>query len=498
MPKKDDAGGGKAPTMEYGTGLSDHANFVKYLGQLGTFLIMERGPSSYLMKKPDFDAVDEMWGLSADPHHPSKTRKNHSEAVRDYWKSQALLLDTLMKAFARDAELLEDFQAEGLTEKYIKEHNLAPADTKLQWLPFGSLALHALEARYKDSPGNSMLHLCHVYEKKLGNCDSNNLGAFARDMESAGGKYLAAIKDLSPEHMLVLQMLSALRGTTNTDCVAFVQDFTVKNECKLYTLPEFLTKLRTFIQNLAAQNIGKSNGAAATVNMTVSQDDTGCAIKGCGNRLLHKSHKYCKTHFLQQKNRNKNSDQPDLPAPALEKMKDKMREKQKKRFAKEKKKKKKKPAEAATAIRDARQANSVVARVPAATPSVTPVTADTASTSKKRKASDAAVESSVLSSPKKRKFALRIAKTGIKTALLKKTSKTTTSAKNVKVKSQTSVRKKIKDNSTRAANAVIAALGHNETMITPRFANAHPYGLSSFESSYALCEAKKKSARPIA
>ena len=497
MPKKDDSGGGKAPTMEYGTGLSDYANFIKYLGKFGTYAAREKGLVEYLQQTPDFENDDNMWGLSVHPHHPSKYKSEHS-AVKEYWQSQAFLLDTLTQAFTRDEELLEDFQASRLIEKYMKEHNLEQTDDKLKWLPFGTLALHALKERYKDSPGNSMLHLCNEYEKKLGNCDPNNLGAFARDMESAGGKYLAAIKNLSPEHMLVLQMLSALRGTSNTDCVSFVQDFTVKNECKLYTLPEFLTKLRTFIQNLAAQNIGKSNGAAATVNMTVSQDDTGCAIKGCGNRLLHKSHKYCKTHFLQQKNRNKNSDQPDLPAPALEKMKDKMREKQKKRFAKEKKKKKKKPAEAATAIRDARQANSVVARVPAATPSVSPVKADTASTSKKRKASDAAVESSVLSSPKKRKFALRIAKTGIKTALLKKTSKTTTSAKNVKVKSQTSVRKKTKDNSTRAANAVVAAFGHNETMITPRFANAHPYGLSSFESSYALCEAKKKSARPIA
>ena len=37
MPKKDDSGGGKAPTMEYGTGLSDYANFVKYLGKFGTY-----------------------------------------------------------------------------------------------------------------------------------------------------------------------------------------------------------------------------------------------------------------------------------------------------------------------------------------------------------------------------------------------------------------------------------------------------------------------------
>ena len=140
--------------------------------------------------------------------------------------------------------------------------------------------------------------------------------------------------------MLVLQMLSALRGTLNTDCVSFVQDFTVKNECKLYTLPEFLTKLRTFIQNLAAQNIGKSNGAAVTVNMTVRQDQKACAIKNCINPLKRSGHKYCPKHYQARKK----PDEPDLPAPALEKMQDKMREKQKKQFAKEKKKKKKKTA----------------------------------------------------------------------------------------------------------------------------------------------------------
>ena len=41
MPKKDDSSGGKAPTMEYGTGLSDYANFVKYLGKFGTYAARE-------------------------------------------------------------------------------------------------------------------------------------------------------------------------------------------------------------------------------------------------------------------------------------------------------------------------------------------------------------------------------------------------------------------------------------------------------------------------
>ena len=91
--------------------------------------------------------------------------------------------------------------------------------------------------------------------------------------------------------------VSALRGTTNTDCVSFVQDCTVKNECKLYNLPEFLTKLRTFIQNLAAQNIGKSNGAAATVNTTVREVQKACAIKNCVNPLKLSFHTYCPKHY---------------------------------------------------------------------------------------------------------------------------------------------------------------------------------------------------------
>ena len=95
------------------------------------------------------------------------------------------------------------------------------------------------------------------------------------------------------------------------------------------------------MQNIAAQKLtGKSNGATATANATMRADDKGCAIQGCGNRKDQKSHSYCRKHFLQQKNQNKHSDQPDLPAPALDQMKSKMREKQKKRFAKKKKKKK--------------------------------------------------------------------------------------------------------------------------------------------------------------
>ena len=112
MPKKNETSGGKAPVMQYGTGLSDAANFLKFMKKLGTYLIKERGPASYLMQKPDFDDGDGKWGLSVDPHHPSKTYQKHANAVKDYWQSQALLLDTLTNAFARDEDLLEDFQAE--------------------------------------------------------------------------------------------------------------------------------------------------------------------------------------------------------------------------------------------------------------------------------------------------------------------------------------------------------------------------------------------------
>ena len=478
MPKKDDTSGGKAPVMAHGSGLSDAANFLKYMKKLGTYLIRERGPASYLLKKPDFDDGDEMWGLSADPHHPSKTNTKYSASVKDYWQSQALLLDTLTHAFARDEELLEDFQAEGLKEKYMKEHNLSLEDSKLQWLPFGSLALHALATRYKDSPGNSMLHLCHEYEKKLGNCDSNNLGAFARDMESAGGKYLAAIKTLSPEHMLVLQMLTALRRTTNTECVAFVQHFTAKNENKLYNLPDFLTSLRTFIQNLAAQNVGNAKGAGATVNAITRAVNKTCAVKNCTTPLKEAFHQYCPRHFQALKT----ADQPNLPAQVVDSMKDKMTTQRKKRFAR--KKKQTQSHDAATAIREP-QANSVEADVTAASTSASP---NTASASKKRKASDVAVSSSVSTSSKKSKLASQIAKTG-KAAILKKKTKATTSAKKVNAKAQ-SVRKATKA-ARREAHAVIAQFGSNETMMTSRFADRNPFGLLSPEASYALCETGK-------
>ena len=406
MPKKNETSGGKAPVMQHGPGLSDAANFLKFMKKLGTYLIKERGPASYLMQKPNFNDGDEKWGLSVDPHHPSKTEKKHANAVKDYWQSQALLLDTLTNAFVRDEELLEDFQAEGLKEKYMKEHNLSLEDSRLQWLPFGSLALHALEARYKDSPGNSMLHLCHEYEKKLGNCDSNNLGAFARDMESAGGKYLAAIKTLSPEHMLVLQMLTALRRTTNTECVAFVQQFTAKNENKVYNLPDFLTSLRTFIKNLAAQNVGNAKGSGATVNAITRAVNKTCAVKNCTTPLKEAFHQYCPRHFQVLKT----ADQPNLPAQVVDNMKDKMIAQRKKRFAR--KKKKTASHEAAIAIRETPQANSVVADVPAASTSASPVTANTASTSKKRKASDAAVASSTPPSSKRRKLASQLQRLG--------------------------------------------------------------------------------------
>ena len=44
--------------MQHGPGLSDAANFLKFMKKLGTYLIKERGPASYLMQKPDFNDGD--------------------------------------------------------------------------------------------------------------------------------------------------------------------------------------------------------------------------------------------------------------------------------------------------------------------------------------------------------------------------------------------------------------------------------------------------------
>ena len=96
------------------------------------------------------------------------------------------------------------------------------------------------------------------------------------------------------------------------------------------------------------------------------------------------------------------------------------------------------------------------------------------------------VASSSSPKAKKRKLANAIAKQGIKTLIIKK-----------KSGKKSSVKKKTKPEMVNAVNAVISQLGGNESMITPRFANAHPYGLSSFESSYALCDTARNQ-KPIA
>ena len=138
-------------------------------------------------------------------------------------------------------------------------------------------------------------------------------------------------------------------------------------------------------------------------------------------------------------------------------MKDKAATQRKNHFAKQKKKKQTDHV-VSTAIRDV-QTNSAETQVPADNDCQSPV----ASTSSPE--------------AKKRKLANAIATQGIKTLIIKK-----------KSGKKSSVKKKTKPEMANAVNAVIAQLGSNESMITPRFANAHPYGLSSFESSYALCD----------
>ena len=491
MPNKESSEGSKAPIMRYGQGLSDSQSFEIFAGELENWLTKQKGPVEYLLEVPDIDADDCMWGLSDNAFHPANQDKTETWKIDKYWTTQAALLDALKHAFDRDDKLLRDFQASKLKAKLQKApFKLKNKDPRLKWLPFGTMAFHALKERYQDSPGNSMLHLCHEYETKLASCDPKNIGLFIRDMESAAGQYLDAIKDLSPEHMIVLQQLAALRGTEDKDCVSFVQHFTAKHENKQYHLQEFLTELRTYMQNVAAQILpGKSNGATATANATMRADENPCFIQGCGNRKERPFHKYCKKHFLQFKNQNKNSDQPALPGPALDKMNKKARAKQRKQFAQKKKKgnKGQQPAVAATAIR---QVNSVLA---------SPVNNATASTSKKRKASDAAVASSLPSSSKKRKLASQIAKTGLKAVLLKKKTKAATSAKKVNATAPKSVRKTTKAASARAAHAVIAGLGENESTVTSRFADRYPSGLLP-EASYALCVSQcgpKKQRQPI-
>ena len=180
----------------------------------------------------------------------------------------------------------------------------------------------------------------------------------------------------------------------------------------------------------------------------------------------------------------------DWAFQVVDSMKDKMTTQRKKRFARNKKKTK--SHDAATAIREP-QANSVEADVTAASTSASP---HTASASKKRKASDVAVSSSVSTSSKKSKLASQIAKTG-KAAILKKKTKAATSAKKVKATAPKSVRKTTNAASARAANAVIAQFGSNESMVTSRFANRFPSGLLP-EASYALCGTQKRRTKPIA
>lgn len=499
MPQNESSDGSKAPIMRYGQGLSDSTSFEIYAGELENWLTKQKGPVEYLLEVPDIDADDDMWGLSDNPFHPDNQDKTETWKIEKYWTTQAALLDALKQAFARDDKLLRDFQASKLKAKLKKDpFKLKSKDSRLKWLPFGTMAFHALKERYKDSPGNSMLHLCHEYETKLASCDPKNIGLFIRDMESAAGQYLDAIKDLSPEHMIVLQQLAALRGTEDKDCVSFVQHFTAKNENKQYLLQEFLTTLRTYMQNVAAQTLpGKSTGATATANASMRANGTICSYQGCGNRTERPFHKYCKKHFLQFKNQNKNSDQPALPAAALDNMKKKTRAKQRKQFAKNRKGSQngQQPAVAATAIREPHQVNSVVVSDPAATPSALPVTTATGSTSKKRKASDAPVASSVPASIKKRKLAPQIAKTGLTAVLLKKKTKAVTSAKKVTATAPKSMRRTTKA-ARAAANAVIAQFGSNESMVTARFANQNPTGLLP-QVSYALCGTQKRR-KPIA
>ena len=325
---EDKSGGNKKyPKFVKGTHSFTQA-FAEYTRLLCNYLSGTCGyglavQSFFDLKALKFTTLD-YWGLGAHDTHPFFLEEKEHKAIAKTSQINSCMYEALQFAFPQDKDLIKKYHQLNIKDFFVQEHKLNPISDAWRWIPFGSFTLQALAQRYEDTRGNCMLSTYTDFKKNL-SVGNQSLLDYAAQIQGKAAAFVTEITQYSPEHMVVIQILSELYKHASS--LRFVENYTATQGDKEYKLAHMLDELRTYQKNRLAQ--GHGNLDSHVNNVDKSAETKICKVDGC-NKTIPSWQSMCQKHYQQHKNKK----DLDLPDKVQEELHDKQTRKRKKNMAK--------------------------------------------------------------------------------------------------------------------------------------------------------------------
>ena len=327
MTEDKSAGNKRFPKFVKGTNSFSKA-FAEFTRLLCNYLSGSCGYGIAVQSFFDLEALTfttgDYWGLGAHKTHPFFLEQKEHKAIAKTSQINSCMYEALQFAFPQDKDLVEQYHQLKIKEFLIKEHNLQANSDAWMWVPFGSFTLKALAKRYEDTRGNCMLSTYNDFKSNL-SVGNQSLLTYAAQIQGKADAFVTEITQYSPEHMVVIQILSELYKHASS--LRFVENYTATQGDNEYKLAHMLDELRTYHKNRLAQGHSNSDSHVNSVDKPAdkSAEKKICKVDGC-KRKIPQWQSMCQKHYQQHKNK-KDLDLPDNVQAELEEKQNRKRKK---------------------------------------------------------------------------------------------------------------------------------------------------------------------------
>ena len=334
---KSNGGNKKYPKFVKGTHSFTQA-FDRYTEALCNYLSGTCGYGLAVQSFFDLKALKftthDYWGLEAHKTHPFFLEEKEHKAIAKTSQINSCMYEALQLAFPQDHDLIKKYHQLKIKDFLIKEHNLQANSDAWMWVPFGSFTLKALNKRYQDTRGNCMLSTYNDFKSNLA-VGNQKLLDYAAQIEGKASAFVTEITQYSPEHMVVIQILSELYKHASS--LRFVENYTATQGDNAYKLAHMLDELRTYQKNRLAQGHSGSETHVNSVDKSAdkSAEKKICKVDGC-KKTIAQWQSMCPKHYQQHKNKK----DLDLPENVQAELEEKQHRKRKKKFGQNKANKK--------------------------------------------------------------------------------------------------------------------------------------------------------------
>ena len=334
---KSNGGNKKYPKFVKGTHSFTQA-FDRYMEALCNYLSGTCGYGLAVQSFFDLKALKftthDYWGLEKHDMHPYMLEEKEHKAITKTSQINSCMYEALQNAFPQDHDLIKKYHQLNIKAFFMQEHKLHPISDAWRWIPFGSFTLKALNKRYQDTRGNCMLSTYNDFKSNLA-VGNQSLLTYAAQIEGKASAFVTEITQYSPEHMVVIQILSELYKHASS--LRFVENYTATQGDNAYKLAHMLDELRTYQKNRMAQGHSGSDTHVNSVDKSAdkSAEKKFCKVDGC-KRKIAQWQSMCQKHYQQHKNKK----DLDLPDNVQAELAEKQNRKRKKKLAQNKANKK--------------------------------------------------------------------------------------------------------------------------------------------------------------